>query len=884
MAYVRNDGGDSVLVYIRRLSENSPINVPNWDYHIMSSLPTNDNPRYWAIEDTPDRKVLTEYYWRLKTGPSDIKIQNGPFPSGSLQKSGILMVDLPNYKDDTYPSGAYFFTPFPLEQSENYIYTLYRRFQLGYEETTEWGTSGPDLNYISTSGDPNFQFRELNKEFGRIKTKQDFYSLPQINVSGIPRVVPQTGTIYRIDTEFGEEKRQNYTLSYSPNIEYFIYQSFNKDVERERSYFNPQLWASSSNDNLIESMDFDLINNGFVPRVWVTEDRRGMKSRNGLTYEKRVDKGVKIHHLPLHEISQWQYAESYGGKATSFPNAVDMDCKCTQIAYKIGAASKSAPDERWNNGNDATENSFDYQPGVLLFNRNPSHYIRVPECWPWSCRRYVVEKSVNPSSVPPNQKVVEYYSQDGSGNKTLINFDDIPKINISVNSFLGGTSKSLYVMNDDPIYFPLPYNQYGVGMTTESPPAEKNYINGYSCVRYDIPLADADDYAIEDLCGCDLDDEKIEAVVEVFPILHESVCKLVVKTGFLCYATKDCNAPKPSRVTKKIVYPFHSCRFNETLYSFAPKTELPNLNINIDSITLDSLRKGTLVYYETGSTFQFIDPSIHPDKLEIDISNSVTIEAPADYTIKYIVFYAIQPVKYSSDIYVYKFTKGQFPELFLTVSFNTVDPNKQGALIISTIKGNATDDGLNESESGIITGGDYYVNNGNKIFWNPTDKPRSEEFYEINSIGNAEGFLSSSLQGNCCNFCVSSQTSNGEAVVQSDKNCFELDKEGSNTYIGPYTYAGSCDLDERTACSTQTIQLRSSLTVISQFIGQNNPEFSLDAVGNIVANGSIIMQGKSVVAASGIIPSGELTSRVTGGSILAIESIMPPAEYIVNEL
>lgn len=894
MPNVRNDNGDSNLVYIKRLSENAPPTVPSWDYHFMASLPTNDNIRYSFDTNTDDRTFLSEYYWRLKTGPSDIKIQVGPYKSSDLPKTGIILVDIPSYRDSIYESGAYFFMPFDLDSTQKYIYCGYRKYQLGYEENTEWGTVGPDLNYIYATGDPTFEFRELNKEFGKIKTKKDFNSLPYLPViSGTPAVVPQTGTIVRTNLQYGEEKKQNYTLSYTPKIEYFIFKSRNTDMSTDNSQlkFGPQSWRSYPEDNTIEPVDFAKNETEFYPVGFVTQSRYGMKNQFGTANEKRLEVDVFIHKLPLHEISQWQYSESYGAKPESFPNAVTMDCKCTQLAYKVGSSWYSAPEERFNTDN---SNFFDYQPGVLLFNRSPSHYKRLPECWPWSCRRYIVEKSVNPSSVPPNQKVVEYYSQDGSGNKTLINFDDIPTINLSLDSIIGSKSSSLYVMNDDPIYFPMPYYEAGKGTVSESPPSEKNYIDGYSCVRSEINMADLDDYIIEDICGCNLDDEKIELVGEVFPVLHNATCKLVLKTGFLCYATKSCNAPKPTRVTKKIVYPFNSCRFNEVLYSPAPKTDLPNIDLQIDAITFSPLRRAKIVYYKTNNAFKFMYPGFNENKVISSIEDGITITNTSDYSTVYLYFLIKQEIKYSTDIYVYKFTKNQIPEFYLKVSFDDTsnfDSENQeitgsdpGYLTKFNITGSATDDRLDEINNitGIITGGDYYIDSRTKekIFWNPADEPRQEEFYYIDSIGNAEGFVNPSLQSTCCDFCVG-EVSN---TVQTNKNCYELDKEGTFDYIPRYTYAGQCDLDLRSPCAQEKIQLRSSLKVISTFVGENNPEFSLDCSGNIIADGIIRLQGASVLNVSGVVPSGEITSRVTGRSILAIESIMPPAEYIVNEL
>jgi len=64
----RNDPGNEALVHIRRLSPLTapPGNWVSWDYYVMASLPTNDNPRYSTYNTSDNQDILTTRYYRYQ--------------------------------------------------------------------------------------------------------------------------------------------------------------------------------------------------------------------------------------------------------------------------------------------------------------------------------------------------------------------------------------------------------------------------------------------------------------------------------------------------------------------------------------------------------------------------------------------------------------------------------------------------------------------------------------------------------------------------------------------------------------------------------------------------------------------------------------------------
>ena len=96
----RNYDRDESLVYIRRTSNTTGVRtaggiIGNWEYYHMASLPTNDNPRYTLSPDNIKQDIISSYYFKIKTGPSDIKIQTSPYPqvSGSMDENDNIVYE-----------------------------------------------------------------------------------------------------------------------------------------------------------------------------------------------------------------------------------------------------------------------------------------------------------------------------------------------------------------------------------------------------------------------------------------------------------------------------------------------------------------------------------------------------------------------------------------------------------------------------------------------------------------------------------------------------------------------------------------------------------------------------------------------------------------------
>jgi hypothetical protein len=109
-----------------------------------------------------------------------------------------------------------------------------------------------------------------------------------------------------------------------------------------------------------------------------------------------------------------------------------------------------------------------------------------------------------------------------------------------------------------------------------------SYFNGYYYDKLEIKkLSDINKLA----CGCTLDDVKVELATEIFPLMHKAECKLIMKVGYLCYAT-GCTVPNIGTAVKKIIYPFNACKFNDHLTLPLPKLTFPDVDVDWNSITI----------------------------------------------------------------------------------------------------------------------------------------------------------------------------------------------------------------------------------------------------------------------------------------------------------
>jgi len=800
--------GNEVLVYIRRINKDAPP-PPNWigyDYHLMSSLPTNDNPRYSFGEHNPDMTTKYDYFYRFDTGPvSYLKIRTGQYPQENV--TGIIQVKL--YLDDTPYT---FYQQFITYKDERYDYVPFKEIQIGINDEN----GGPSYKPIDYSGIPEIKFGVVKDANATIKSETEFNKLdPFPIVSGIPAMVDQTGIITITNPTYNENFGFFYEATYSKTFKICEFESLDKDLTPYQitipvSYDFKPILVDSGNAQNIKGVIID------------TPPSPVVKAR---------PVGTQLHKIPLHEIT----------------NSINnVECKSTHLAYLIGPVSLSAPREFIGQSNpDNTYKIYsEVNPATYLFTSSSSFYKRLPECWPWSCRRWTVEKKQD-----DNQNwTISYFSQDYMGNKTSVSYNEIPKLQVSLYAINGQSeTKYLPILNGDP----TSTEAYSIIM----PDGDSTFVDGYLLSKLDLDMNTMDEIKLEQ-CGCDPNDEKVELAVEMFPLLYDAQCKLIVKTGYLCYRTKDCKNPSPGVINKKIITPFNSCRFNEVLPVDLDKTEYPSNSLAPLSITFDQKKGAIISYLKTANQVSF-DPYTHPQGVTLSLDGaSQTITVASDYK-GYLSVVGRFPCQYSSDIYVYKIINGDLTQV-ATYSNNEVYNCPQNYLAYSVIQGDGTDE--KETLNNITTGDDYYIANGKHIRYNDSDPVTTYEKYKISSLGNAGGFIN--LQANCCKICV-----DNNGVYKANDGCFALDVEHNNGYINNFLRAGSCNNDTVTRCDSNIINGRAVLRAYAYMPADLSFDVKLEASGTVNASGNVMIVGYPIIHASGTVdPTG--ISWVIGNSTM----------------
>jgi hypothetical protein len=472
-----------------------------------------------------------------------------------------------------------------------YDYIPYRRYQVPDLETPSQLRTPPSVNpamdFISYSGLPvvSFRYNTVNNpitmnevEFNKLPILA-FYTPEELGWV-MPQTVQQVGQIKMQDKK-NKITYTDYTMAYPPTYRYLTFESLEFDGWESRWTLKGD--AKDNDPIYITSGVTEYLNGS---QVWDNE------------FVKRRNVGPQNRGLPLHEINSTRSTAPrmhYQG----------VDCKATHLAYKIGNVGTRATVEHVNYAGTDNQNEIVYanNPAVLLFNNSSSFYKRLPECWPWSCRRWTVESFVSGTVVkvgPPPSSVytliTNYYSQNQEGQKIKVGYGAVPKVEIEFSSFTGKSQKkTLSVLNGNP--FPtLDYTALG-NQASNSPPIinygnEINYLNGYYYDKLEISKVDKqtkEESEISDsqklACGCNLDDRKVELATEIFPLLHNSECKLIMKMGYLCYPT-GCNVPNVGTAVKKIIYPFNACKFNDSLTIPLPKLNFPEVDVDWNSITV----------------------------------------------------------------------------------------------------------------------------------------------------------------------------------------------------------------------------------------------------------------------------------------------------------
>ena len=476
-----------------------------------------------------------------------------------------------------------------------YDYIPYRRYQVPNLETPSQLRTPPSLNpamdFISYTGLPVVSFRYNLTNNPVLMNEVEFNKLPKIATfipinSGFSWVMPQTITQVgqiKMQDKKGKITYTNYKMEYPPTYKYLTFESldFNGWETRWTLKDDPK-----DNDPIYITSGVTEYLNG--SQVWDNE------------FVKRRNAGPQNRGLPLHELNSTTNPQS-----SPRMHFQGVDCKATHLAYKIGNVGTRATVEHVNYAGKDNQDEIVYanNPAVLLFNNSSSFYKRIPECWPWSCRRWHVESFVSGRVVkvgpPPSSVytlVTNFYSQNQKGELVKVSKGSVPSVRIDFSSFTGDKqTKNLSILDGDPNP-KLDYTALG-NAASNSPPTiaysdNKNYFNGYYYDALEIKkLSDVNKLA----CGCTLDDRKVELATEIFPLMHKAECKLIMKVGYLCYAT-GCTVPNIGTAIKKIIYPFNACKFNDRLTLPLPKIPFPEVDVDWNSITIMETELVTVCY------------------------------------------------------------------------------------------------------------------------------------------------------------------------------------------------------------------------------------------------------------------------------------------------
>jgi len=245
--------------------------------------------------------------------------------------------------------------------------------------------------------------------------------------------------------------------------------------------------------------------------------------------------------VPLHEIGNNRYE--------------NMVCKSTHQAYRIGGYSLDGPIGT-GEGTTAVEKLQENTDNgcVLLLVSSNNFYQRMPECWPWSCRRWTKEIIGTKDNTGKETKTDYYYTQDTNGNKVSVTSVSVPIFSLSLKDFKGNSYGKSY-----PVY-KVTKNTYS------GDPKEPETMIGSVYYKSDPFITKTGDSVISadeaKLCNCPTNTQQVWMMAEVFPVLCRGVCKLVIKAGYGC-KTKD-GQQSTGRSGKILISPFWSCRINES--------------------------------------------------------------------------------------------------------------------------------------------------------------------------------------------------------------------------------------------------------------------------------------------------------------------------------
>lgn len=280
-----------------------------------------------------------------------------------------------------------------------------------------------------------------------------------------------------------------------------------------------------------------------------------LPTNDNVRYSRPENYQTDKNNTPLHEIGNNRYQ--------------DVVCKSTHLAYRIGGAAKrtAIPTGEAKNLVDK-QYETDANQCVLLFTSSSNFYQRLPECFPWSCRRWTREIKAKRDKngnfaidKATNKRILESdtcYREDSYGNKVPVPYYTLPSL------VLGGELSASI-----PIY-KLTIDEMGDDYQVDNPQGPKFY-GHYS---YSKQVEKNPTEATSTFSGCSKETKAIFLVFEIFPVLCKGACSLVIKFGYVCSTESNINDdapasnPTPGKMIKRVISPFNSCVMDEHLNLF----------------------------------------------------------------------------------------------------------------------------------------------------------------------------------------------------------------------------------------------------------------------------------------------------------------------------
>lgn len=354
-----------------------------------------------------------------------------------------------------------------------------------------------------------------------------------------------------------------------------------------------------------------------------------LPTNDNIRYQKAKD-GISPN-VSLHEIGNNRYE--------------DVKCKSVHLAYSIGGYSRSAPIEPDAGSNDIEKlQETTDNPCVLLFGNANYFPSRSPECWPWSCKRWTRE--VLRKCDGSIDKDIYYY-QDINGNKVAYgSYSDngdysptaVPRLNLSFTGLATdpmdntGFSYDIETITKDE----YPISCVGTSTNPVDLNLNKNYFYGHLYKEIKMAEKTESDISEETLFtyGCSVGDEKITLATEIFPVLCNGVCKLVIKFCSKCYESLGGSTYKVGTGMKKLIAPFWSCRINESLTIYKPTNQIYYIDYPVyqmtNPITISKATRDALGKIESKDTnIKFFVPD------QFQVKNTVlTLQIVADSDLK----------------------------------------------------------------------------------------------------------------------------------------------------------------------------------------------------------------------------------------------------------